>query len=191
MNLMYEEFPMSILLDGEEIPIVTDFREYVKLMDILEDTDLSPYEKRFLVSQFFLPGPPDNFEGAMDALAEFATMKVLNNSQPESDEENEERRVKKELYSFKVDYPFIFSAFLRDYGINIRTVKYMHWWEFRMLFDGLSEDTEIKQRIMYRNIDLSKIKDREERKRIERIQRSIKLPDDTLSDYDIGEAFGW
>lgn len=191
MNLMYEELPMSIFLEGEEIPIVTDFREYVKLIDILEDTDLSPYEKRFFVSQFFIKGPPDNFEGAIDALAEFATMKVLNNSQHEYDEGNGDIRVKKELYSFKVDYPFIFSAFLHDYGINIRTVKYMHWWEFRMLFDGLSEDTEIKQRIMYRNIDLSKIKDREERKRIERIQRSIKLPDDTLSDYDIGEAFGW
>ena len=56
-------------------------------------------------------------------------------------------------------------------------------------FDGLSEDTEIKQRIMYRGIDLSDIKDKDERKRIAKIQRRIQLPAEALSDYDIGNAF--
>ena len=58
-----------------------------------------------------------------------------------------------------------------------------------MLFDGLSEDTEIKQRIMYRGINLSEIKDKEERKRISKIQRSIQLPAEELTDYEIGNAF--
>ena len=57
------------------------------------------------------------------------------------------------------------------------------------LFDGLSDDTEIKQRIMYRSLDLSTIKDKDERKRIQKIQRSIQLPQEALSDYDIGDMF--
>ena len=191
MNLIYEDFPASIFVDDEEIPIVTDFREYVKLIDILEDTDLSPYEKRFLVDQFFIKGPPENFEGAMFALAEFVTMEALRRPGQESGEEHEGEEREKDVYSFEIDYPFIFSAFLHDYGINIRTVPYLHWWEFRMLFDGLSDDTEIKQRIMYRSIDLKDVKDKDERRRIEKIQRSIKLPDDALTDYDIGDAFEW
>ena len=68
-------------------------------------------------------------------------------------------------------------------------VDYLHWWKFRMLFDGLSEDTEIKQRIMYRGIRLSDIKDKEERKRISRIQKAIQLPAGRVSDFDIGNAF--
>lgn len=60
-----------------------------------------------------------------------------------------------------------------------------------MLFDGLSNDNEIKQRIMYRGIDLNDVKDKDERKRIMKIQREIKLPDDILTDYDIGDAFEW
>ena len=44
---------------------------------------------------------------------------------------------------------------------------------------------------MYRNTDLNEIKDKEERKRIEKIQRQIRLPDDELSDFDIGDAFEW
>lgn len=58
-----------------------------------------------------------------------------------------------------------------------------------MLFDGLSEDTEIKQRIMYRSIDLNTVKDKEERKRIRKIQSAIRLPEEILSDYEIGEMF--
>ena len=58
-----------------------------------------------------------------------------------------------------------------------------------MLFDGLSEDTEIRQRIMYRGINLADIKDKEERKRIAKIQRSIQLPAEELTDYEIGNAF--
>lgn len=58
-----------------------------------------------------------------------------------------------------------------------------------MLFDGLSDDTEIKQRIMYRSIDLSTVKDKGERKRIRKIQSAIQLPEEMLSDYEIGEIF--
>ena len=58
-----------------------------------------------------------------------------------------------------------------------------------MLFDGLSEDTEIRQRIMYRGIDLKTVKDKDERKRIQRIQSSIALPEQALTDYDIGNVF--
>ena len=44
---------------------------------------------------------------------------------------------------------------------------------------------------MYRSVDLSEIKDKEERKRIKKIQKSIQLPSESLTDYDIGNAFMW
>lgn len=189
MNLFYDEYPCEIEVNGEEIPIITNFREYVKLIDMLNDADIGPEEKVYYIRQYFKKEPGD-FLKAMEELTEFVKMSALH--QENNDDQTEEQRRKKDLYSFSIDYPFIFSAFLHDYGINIRTIPYMHWWEFRLLFDGLSEDTEIKQRIMYRNIDLSDIKDPEERKRISKIQKLIKLPDgDVLSDFEIGEAFGW
>lgn len=58
-----------------------------------------------------------------------------------------------------------------------------------MLFDGLSEENEIKKRIMYRGINLSEIRDPEERKRIRKIQKVIELKQEELTDYDIGDAF--
>lgn len=58
-----------------------------------------------------------------------------------------------------------------------------------MLFDGLSEDNEIKKRIMYRGIDLSEVKDPEEKKRIQKIKKLIELKQEELTDFEIGDAF--
>lgn len=190
MNLFYEEYPTKIIVDGHEIPIITDFREYVRLMDMLKDDDLSFQEKICCLSQYFLE-TPSNFASAMNALTDFVTMKSRTASFEEENVDVKEVENRKEVYSFEYDYPFIFSAFLSEYKINIRTIPYLHWWEFKMLFDGLSEKTEIKQRIMYRSIELSTIKDKKERERIQKIQNAIRLPEDKVSDYDIGDAFGW
>lgn len=189
MNLFYEGYPSSITVNGLEIQIVTDFREYVKLMDMLKDDSLNSSEKIFFLKQYFLM-PPNDFSDAMDALTDFVIMKARNENVVE-ETEVEEAESKKEVYSFEYDYPFIFSAFLSEYGINIRTIPYMHWWEFKLLFDGLSEKTEIKQRIMYRSIDLNTIKNKDERERIRKIQNAIRLPQNKVSDYDIGDAFEW
>lgn len=58
-----------------------------------------------------------------------------------------------------------------------------------MLFDGLSEDNEIKKRIMYRGINLSEVKDLEEKKRIQKIKKLIELKQEELTDFEIGDAF--
>ena len=188
MNLFYEEYPTFIKVHNEEIPIVTDFRSYVQLMDMLNDANLNSGEKFEMLKQYFKEEISD-FGEAIDALVEFVTMEELPKCGHNAQGTEESDSNKKELYSFSVDYPFIFSAFLHEYGINIRTVPYMHWWEFRMLFDGLSEDTEIMKRIMYRSINLNEIRDKDERKRIEKIQALIRLPDDLPNDFDIGDAF--
>ena len=69
------------------------------------------------------------------------------------------------------------------------TVDYMHWWKFRALLDGLRDDTEIKRRMYYRSVDTSKIKNKDERKRIRRIQAEIRLPQEVMSDEEIANAF--
>ena len=194
MNLFYEDLPVTIQVCGESIPIVTDFREYIKLLDMLKDDDVSETERILLLNEYFLKEVLDIEEG-INRLSDFVSMKALENvcleeeNSEEEHQEPEEQKVEKPLFSFSVDYPYILSGFMRDYGLDLLSVKYLHWWKFRMLFDGLSDDTEIKQRIMYRSIDLSSIKDKDERKRIQRIQRSIQLPQEALSDYEIGDVF--
>ena len=190
MNLFYEDYPESIMADGQEIRIRTDFREYIRLIDLLKTDKLRDYEKWQFIIQYF-HDRPDNMASALDELVDFVNLEQMREKISESDEDNQEETVdNRPLFSFQYDYPYILSGFLSSYGINLRTIEYMHWWEFRLLFDGLPEDTEIKKRIMYRAINPAEIKDNEERKRIIKIQRAIRLPEeDTMSDYDIGDAF--
>ena len=191
MNLFYEEYPKALEVHGEFYPIITDFREYIRLLDMLKCKELNEIQRIMILGEYFLTDISIDQE-AIHALTGFVTMDLKekeNNSDSEEEGEGQEETEKKNLFSYKIDYPYILSGFLRDYGIDLETVEYLHWWKFRMLFDGLSDDTEIKQRIMYRGINLSDIKDRDERKRILKIQRSIQLPAEELTDYEIGHAF--
>ena len=157
---------------------------------MLNDEEVNGYEKMLFLQQYFLK-EPNNMDDAISRLTDFVSMKELNDVHTEESGEGEDTKVEepKPLFSFALDYPYILAGFWQDYGIDISEIRYLHWWKFRQLFDGLSEKTEIKQRIMYRSIDLSTIKDKDERKRIEKIQRSIKLPESELTEYDIGNAF--
>ena len=190
MNFFYEDLPRTVHVHGEEIPIITDFREYIRLLDMLKCEELNAMQRLTLLTQYFLYEIEVDKE-AISALTEFVVMDFdsWQKGNEEDGIEPDRHGSNKNLYSYEIDYPYILSGFLRDYGIDLETVNYLHWWKFRMLFDGLSEDTEIKQRIMYRGINLSEIKDKEERKRISKIQRSIQLPAEELTDYEIGNAF--
>lgn len=183
MNLFYEDYPSSICVDGAEIPIITDFRDIIRFMDMLNDDSMNPYEKTQCALMYFKE-IPENLEATLMLFCDFINM---------SDLEDVSDQVRgnpgKDVFDFAFDYPFIYSAFLCEYGINLRTVKYLHWWEFINLFKGLSENTEIKQRMMYRSIDLESIKDKDERNRIRKIQNQIRLPKRTVSDADIANAF--
>ena len=183
MNLFYEDFPEIVSVGGEPVRIITDFREYIRLLVMLKCRELTVTDKYSLVKEYFLEEVFVD-STAIKALEEFITMRVATSGERAGSD-----KAKKDLFSYSIDYPYILSGFLRDYGIDLNMVDYLHWWKFRMLFDGLSEDTEIKQRIMYRGIRLSDIKDKEERKRISRIQKAIQLPAGRVSDFDIGNAF--
>jgi hypothetical protein len=150
---------------------------------MLKDKDVKPMDKLLILREYFL----DDIEitqFSIDALCDFMSADF---SDGEASQTGTGRR--KNLFSFSIDYPYILSAFLRDYGIDLIDIKYLHWWKFRMLFDGLSEDNEIKKRIMYRGMNLNEIKDPEERKRIRKIQKVIELKQEELTDFDIGDAF--
>lgn len=189
MNLFYEKYPKVLEIHGEYVPIITDFREYIRLLDMLKCKDLNDVQKIMILKEYFLTDISIDAT-ALRALTNFVTMEMEEKeSEQDPDGEEPEETSQKNLFSYEIDYPYILSGFLRDYGIDLETVNYLHWWKFRMLFDGLSEDTEIKQRIMYRGINLSDIKDKDERKRISRIQKRIQLPMEALTDYDIGNAF--
>lgn len=62
-------------------------------------------------------------------------------------------------YSFEADMGYIAAAFMEQYGIDLWSVEYMHWWKFRALFNGL-HDTKFNEICSYRVADTSDFGDR-------------------------------
>ena len=188
LNVLYEQFPDTVEVHGRMYPVVTDFREWLRFSELAEDEEIPWNIKGNLMMQWYTGEIPDDAESAIYALGDFLAARNL--YQEKSDGE-EKAGSNKPVFSFVEDAGCIYSACIESYGIDIQTIPHMHWWKFRILFDGLPEDTEIKQRMMYRGIDLRMIKSKDERSRIRKIQQSIALrgKKKKINDYEIGEFF--
>lgn len=187
LNVLYESFPEYVIVHGVKYPIETDFREWIRFAELVEDESLPWQVKLHFMFEWFLGETPNDIESAIYALGDFLTARKLYSGEGSPHAEKEI----KPAFSFQEDAGCIYSAFIECYDIDLQTVDHMHWWKFKTLFDWLPEDTEIKQRIRYRTIDINSIKDKDERKRVKKIQDAIALNKKTyyLDDFDIGDVF--
>lgn len=185
MNILYEKFPNAVVVNGKSYPVETDFREWIRFQELVDD-DTVPWQiKCRLLLRWYTKQVPPDIESAIYALGEFLICKK------EEEHEDERQGPAEPVFSFTEDAGCIYAAFREAYGIDLQKVTYMHWWEFRALFDWLPEDTEIKQRILYRGTDVNSIPDKNERKRVRRIQEAITLKKKrrVMTDYEIGDVF--
>lgn len=188
MNLFYERFPKTVDVDGKKYQIYTDFRDFLRLFDILKkEADEIKIASEFL--SMYKDIIPRDYKKAIMAIVDFVLDKdQKEENDAESDEENREE--KKKLISYEKDAPYIIGDFLRFYGIDLISCEYLHWMKFQVLLEGLPEDSETKKRIGYRAIDPGKIKDKDERNRIIRIQKMISIEDNEADAERIGDLFG-
>lgn len=182
INLLTDDLPVTVEIDGEIYPIYTDFRDYIELQQMLIDKMDDVYVLQYILD-LFISGKPDPIK-AVKTVKEF--MRCGKEQKGSHDHPMGRSRFS---FSFKYDAPYILSAFLECYHIDLMEIKYLHWWKFNALLDALNEDTMLKKRMSYRMVDTSKIKNKAEKNRIKKIQRQIAIPVDTLSDEDIASAF--
>lgn len=188
MNLLYEPLPESITADGEEYPIVTDFREWFRFADMIHDSDLHSEEKLLLMAEYLTEPPELITSELVRAVFDFYGAKALAPDPPDYDGEDEaEQSPQRPVFDWKYDAKYLLADFRRYYGIDLLTAE-MHWWEFRSLFAALPDDSLCQKRIAYRSADLSQIKDSKRRAEIARIQQLIALPYE-MTDDEISAVF--
>lgn len=191
INILFDSLPETVSVDGRDYFIITDFREWIKFHEMHSDADLTDMEKVMLSLEWYEDDIPDNIENAIKALGHFLAAYDI---YPEGKLDDARDITKPQAFSFAQDAGDIYSAFRQYYNIDLQKVKYMHWYEFRSMFDNLPGDCEIKQKMYYRTLDAGKIKDKKERKRVREIQEKIRIIDKKkpryVDDYDIGDVFG-
>lgn len=188
MNPLYDSFPTMVSVNGKGYRIITHFGEWVKFVDMVQDADLTPHDKFIHALQYYIELPPDRTENVMDALIDFFVMRGLSRDKAPEGISEEPYVHRKPLFDFGYDAGCIIAGFRQAYGLDLTNAD-LHWWHFRILLDGLPENTEFKQRIYYRGINVGEIKDVKEKQRILKIQRQIALPVPPPSDEEIGDMF--
>lgn len=144
---LYQTPPETVLIDGVEYPIKTDFRKWIEFQGILTYGG-NTSEKAVRLCEFMeSQGLPQN-ESALHALVEFYV--------GESHENASAGWKKPAAFDFDQDSEYIYSAFLSAYQIDLSSAQ-LHWWTFRALFKSLPDDCEICKIMRYRTVPLKDV----------------------------------
>lgn len=167
MSILLDKMSTSVEINGVEYEILTDFRTWIEFETLMQ-SDLESGDKILEALQLVFPVLPDNINGAIDRLLWFYRC----------GKEPAEYKSKKQddIYSYEQDDGYIYSAFLEQYGIDIQTVEYMHWWKFKNLFTSLGTETQIVKIMGYRSIDISSKMSNEQREFYQEMKRVYALP---------------
>ena len=171
MNLLVDRLPT----DYEGLKINTNFRSFILFELLMQDNNLKDEEKILLAINLLYEEKPKDLKKAIEGILWF--YKCGEEKKTKKEQKNNEISQQKQIYSYEYDAKYIYSAFLSQYGIDLNEIEYLHWFKFKSLFECLNSQNKICEIMSYRSIDLSKIKDKEERKRYRRLQRQYALPD--------------
>ena len=189
INILLDRLP-QYTQDGHRIR--TDFRESIKFELLMQDNKIDERNKveQALRLYYYDLSKITDIKKAIDEIVWFyacGEKKKVDNKI-----ENNSNKVKKQIYSYEFDAEYIYSAFLQQYKIDLNSIRYMHWWKFKALMENLNEDTQFVKIMGYRAVDISKIKDKEEKARYKKLKKTYALPDMRTTEQkeaDFGKAF--
>ena len=164
-------YPEYVKVDDREYKINTDFRIALKCNQIAQDNSITEIERGLAVIYVLFGEDGINNTQDHQKLLELAKKYLSCGKELTTDKEAD--------MDYIQDMDYIEASFMSDYHIDLTNTQ-MHWWKFYNLMNGLSNselgDCCILNRIRnLRNFDTSKIKDQEEKQRIEEEKKQFSL----------------
>lgn len=149
-------------------PFHTDFREWIRFELLMCDKDLREEIKIPVALQMIFCEFPQDINEATEFMLWF-----YRGSKDVKESKNGKGK-DKEVYSFVHDDEYIYAAFMQCYGIDLLTIPYMHWWQFRALFRAL-HDCKFTDIMGYRATETKDMSDSMKRFYSD-MQKAYKLP---------------
>lgn len=172
MNILIDLVPQTVTIEGEDYKINSDFRTSILFELLMQDNSIGEEEKIFMALDLYYSVIPTNINMAIDKMLWFYR---CGKDIKEYKGTGKGRGIT-QIYSFEYDDDYIYSAFLDQYGIDLQDIPYLHWWKFKAMFKSLKEDNEIVKIMGYRAMDMSKIKDKEEKAYYRKMKELYKIP---------------
>jgi hypothetical protein len=170
MNLLLDRAPISVSVGGRQYPIDADFRNCIRFEQLMFDSDVPDNLRGAIALHLFYPEIPPDTAGAFRAI-----LWLYSCGEQPKEEINKSGGNGKRIYDYEYDSGYIYAAFLADYGIDLESIEYLHWWKFRALFASLRQGNMIVKIMGYRAADTRKMKG-EEKKHYREMQRLYALP---------------
>lgn len=122
------DLPDSVEVDGKSFLIKTDFRWWLSFCLALKEKTIETYDDAdFLYREKI---PKNREKGYQELLKFFRPERKL----PRATGRSSGRTI----LDYEIDAPYIYAAFLEQYGIDLLDRKtVLHWWKFNALLDGL------------------------------------------------------
>lgn len=164
INLLLDRLPESVLIDGTNWAINTDFYYGIEFELLMQSPEYAPAEKVGRALQLFYPQLPGNIEAAAQQMLWFWSCgRIEPETKPEKDGtesvaaaqtvgSGQSKRAAK-AYCFEQDAGLILAAFWQAYGIDLNEAEGLHWWKFRALFEGLPAECELVKIMGWRTMD--------------------------------------
>ena len=135
------DFPVSVMIDGEEFEIENncDYRVILDCIEIYEDRnlDLTTQHQSALIVFYKEPKKIKNIEEAVKQM-----LRVIDCKSEEEFELNSVSQIETlpRIMSWKKDFKFIAPAVSRILGYDVRTPKkFTHWWTFMGAYQEIGE----------------------------------------------------
>ena len=172
MNILVDLVPTTVNIDNKEYEINSDFRTSILFELLMQDGTIEEDDKILMALQLYYPDIPENIKKAIEQMLWFYRC----GKDVSSSKGNGKSKGVTQIYSFEYDDDYIYAAFLDQYNIDLQDIEYLHWWKFKAMFKALKDDNMIVKIMGYRSMDLSKVKDKEQKAYYKRMQKLYEIP---------------
>lgn len=193
MNILLDELPEYVTIDGKDYFIDTDFRTFIIYEMLLNRSEDDRATVESILDLFYTEEIPLDYSAALHAILD-----IYRCGQPEEKAKKPQKNGNvflrpKMIYDYEFDAPYIYGAFLSQYNIDLNEIEYLHWWKFQALFRSLNSSNKIVEIMGYRAVDLGQIENKKEQARIARLQNIYAIPSSMTTEEKVaqaGAAFG-
>lgn len=179
MNPLLNPFPRAVLVRGMLYDIDWEARSAIWMLRVNEAADLTGLERlQLMLNRFYRAQVPEDLDEAVRMMAKFLDL----GTEPKEREEAAPPR----LFSFERDGTAIFTAILRQYGIDLERES-CHWWKLMAMLGDLDPECWFARLLRLRKGYLDGTLTTEEQKELEALGEEG-LPPDALPDPEEQQA---
>lgn len=131
---LYERLPDSVTVDGKKYRLDLDFRNVLRMMEILARDDLIPAAREYLALKCVMKYPPKRPGPILEELRKM--LFPAHKNRPDG----------KKLTDFVQDADMIRAAFRQVYGIDLYRDD-VHWIEFQALLSALPDGSRYSETV--------------------------------------------